>query len=92
MSNTHRLQQIHDSLTQQLHPTFLEVSDDSEQHRGHAGAKTGKGHFTVEIAASEFQDKPLLHCHRLIYQALGSLMETDIHALSIRIRRVAASE
>ncbi|WP_372717687.1 BolA family protein [Immundisolibacter sp.] len=67
-----------------LAPTRLELIDDSHLHAGHAGARQG-GHFTVRIAVPAFAGKRPLECHRLIYGALGELMQTDIHALSIEI-------
>ncbi|MGK2942614.1 MAG: BolA family protein [Immundisolibacter sp.] len=69
-----------------LAPTRLELIDDSHLHAGHAGARQG-GHFTVRIAAPAFAGKRPLECHRLIYGALGELMQTDIHALSIDLLR-----
>lgn len=79
-----RLDKIKEAL-QDLNPTYLEVIDDSALHQGHAGALTGKGHFTVKINSTMLQAKSRIEQHRLVYAALGSLMETDIHALSIQI-------
>lgn len=77
-----RMARIRACLEQALAPTHLELIDDSHQHAGHAGARQG-GHFTVRIAAPGFAGKRHLECHRMIYAALGELMQTDIHALSI---------
>jgi BolA family transcriptional regulator, general stress-responsive regulator len=71
---------------QSLRPSFLEVIDDSARHRGHAGAASGLGHFNVVIQSEAFVGLSPLARHRLIYQALGTLMETDIHALGIQAR------
>jgi BolA family transcriptional regulator, general stress-responsive regulator len=65
-------------------PEALEVQDDSAAHAGHAGARSGKGHFNVLIVAEAFAGKPLLERHRMVYEALGELMHTDIHALSVK--------
>ena len=67
-------------------PRALEVIDESHLHRGHAGAKTGKGHFRVHLVSARFEGLALLARHRLIYEAVGTLMETDVHALSIDAR------
>lgn len=82
--DTPRLARIRAVLTQALAPTRLELIDDSQQHAGHAGARQG-GHFTLRIAAPAFAGKRPLECHRMIYAALGELMQTDIHALSIEL-------
>lgn len=77
-----RMARIRARLAESLAPVRLELIDDSHQHAGHAGARQG-GHFTVRIAAPGFAGKRPLECHRMIYAALGELMQTDIHALSI---------
>ncbi len=69
-----------------LEPTLLEVIDDSARHAGHAGAATGLGHFNVVIEANAFIGLSPIARHRLVYKALGSLLETDIHALGIQAR------
>ena len=77
-----RLTAIRTRLEQQLAPLELEIRDDSAQHRGHAGARGG-GHYSVHILAPAFAALSRLERHRLVYAALGELMQTDIHALSI---------
>lgn len=79
-----RMVRIRARLVESLAPIRLELIDDSHQHAGHAGARQG-GHFTVRIAAPGFAGKRPLECHRMIYAALGELMQTDIHALSIEL-------
>ncbi len=79
-----RMARIRARLAQALAPTRLELIDDSHQHAGHAGARQG-GHFTVRIGAPGFAGKRPLECHRMIYAALGELMQTDIHALSLEL-------
>jgi len=79
-----RMARIRARLAQALAPTRLELIDDSHQHAGHVGARQG-GHFTVRIGAPGFAGKRPLECHRMIYAALGELMQTDIHALSIEL-------
>ncbi|MFT4561511.1 MAG: BolA protein [Gammaproteobacteria bacterium] len=78
-----RIEKIRSALESALSIELLEISDESHHHAGHAGARTGLGHFHVIIAASEFADQPLVRRHRLVYDAVGSLMQSDIHALSI---------
>ena len=81
--NEQRIEQIRACLTDALEPVDLEITDESHKHAGHAGAKSGKGHFHVRIISAQFQGLSLVRRHRLIYTAIGDLMETDIHALSI---------
>lgn len=81
-----RVEKIRAVLVQAFAPAELVIEDESHLHAGHAGAKTGKGHFRVEIVAAAFAGQPPLTRHRVIYEALGSLMDTDIHALSLQAR------
>jgi BolA protein len=80
---TSRPDRIRAALESALHPDFLEIEDESRHHVGHAGAAGGRGHFRVVIVSKAFAALPPLARHRLVYAALGSLMETDVHALSI---------
>jgi BolA protein len=66
-----------------LAPQTLEIIDDSHLHAGHAGAKDGRGHFSVRIISQRFAGTNPLERHRMVYEALGSLMDTDIHALHL---------
>ena len=69
---------------QALEPETLEVVDDSHHHVGHAGAQDGRGHFTVVVVSKRFAGMNTLRRHRLVYEVVGDLMATDIHALSIQ--------
>ncbi len=81
-----RIAAIRARLESQLAPTELEVRDDSHLHAGHAGARDGRGHFSVRIVSRAFEGMAPLARHRAVYAALGELMQTDIHALSIDAR------
>jgi BolA family transcriptional regulator, general stress-responsive regulator len=81
-----RVDAIRAALERALSPSLLEIRDDSHRHAGHAGARDGRGHFHVEIAATAFAGQSPLQRHRAVYAALGELMATDIHALSIDAR------
>ena len=67
-----------------LKPLRLELIDDSAKHAGHAGARSGGGHYRLLIVSAEFSGKSTLARHRLIYDALDELMRSKIHALSIQ--------
>lgn len=82
--NVERVSRIRDRLEKALAPEYLDIQDESRQHAGHAGARDGRGHFACTIVSAAFEGKPSLERHRIVYDALGDLMLTDIHALSIR--------
>lgn len=82
--NPGRVARIRELLTSALTPQSLVVNDDSHKHAGHAGARGGQGHFSVEIVSAAFAGRLPLARHRLVYAALGEMMHTDIHALSIK--------
>jgi BolA protein len=72
-------------LNSALSPTAVELIDDSEQHRGHGGYNpAGESHFTLKIESPGFRGKNRVERQRMIYAALGDLMESRVHALSIR--------
>ncbi|MGV8960403.1 MAG: BolA family protein [Stenotrophomonas sp.] len=79
-----RVERIRAALQQAFAPQRLEVQDDSHRHAGHAGASDGRGHFNVVIVSEAFVGMLPLARHRAVYAALGEMMETDIHALSIK--------
>ncbi len=64
-------------------PTELLVKDQSHLHAGHAGAQEGKGHFEVMIVSEKFAGQSRITRHRMVYDALGSFIDSDIHALKI---------
>jgi BolA protein len=67
-----------------LSPVRLDLRDESAQHAGHAGARPGEStHWQLTIAAEAFRGKSAVARHRMVYEALGDLMKTDIHALRI---------
>jgi BolA family transcriptional regulator, general stress-responsive regulator len=70
-----------------LEPLEIELADESEQHRGHAGYQPGGGtHWRLSIVSPRFAGQPVVARHRMVYQALGSLMQNPIHALAITAR------
>jgi len=83
-----RADEIERRLTTALAPAMLEVIDDSDSHRGHAGhSGAGESHFTVRIEASAFVGKSRIDRQRAVYAALGDLVAPDrVHALVIIAR------
>lgn len=79
-------QQIRDILEKEFSPQILEITNDSEKHRGHSGYDgSGESHFTLTIQSDAFEGKSRVTCHRMIYGALDSLVKQKIHALAINI-------
>jgi BolA protein len=66
-----------------LAPESITIEDESAQHVGHAGAQGGGGHYRLTLVSPRFAGQPLQVRHRLVYEALGPLMRSAIHALSI---------
>ena len=68
-----------------LAPDALEVRDDSHLHAGHAGAREGR-HFSVRLTSARFNGLSRVARHRLVYDALHTLIPQGIHALAIDAR------
>lgn len=66
-----------------LHPQQISIVDESHKHAGHAGARSGGGHYLLQIISPDFTGKNKMNRHRMIYSALAEMMERDIHALTI---------
>ena len=81
-----RIAAIRQRLQEALLPDQLDVIDEGHLHRGHEGAKDGRGHFRIRIVAKAFEGVLPVKRHRLIYEAMGEMMETDIHALAIEAK------
>ena len=84
--STTRQDRLRERLQATLGPTELCIEDQSHRHAGHAGAADGRGHFAVDIVAPSFAGLTTMARHRLVYEAVGDMLKTDIHALSIRAR------
>jgi BolA protein len=69
-----------------LDPVELVVDDDSALHAGHAGARSGGGHYRLRIVSAAFTGKSTMARHRMVYDALSDLMQSEIHALAIDAR------
>ena len=90
IENDDRVSEIERLLSDGLSPSELQVKDQSHLHEGHAGAKEGKGHFEVTIVSDRFSGVSRIARHRMVYDALGAFMDSDIHAL--RINALSPSE
>ena len=79
-----RAEKIEQCLRAAFEPTELRIKDQSHLHAGHAGAESGMGHFDVFVRSNAFEGVRTIKRHQMIYAAVGDMMRTDIHALSIR--------
>jgi BolA protein len=79
-----RITELHRVLTEAFAPEELTIIDESDKHVGHAGARDGRGHFRILLRAHVPGDN-LREQHQAVYAAVGTLLETDIHALSMNI-------
>lgn len=76
-----------------LAPAQLDLLDESAKHAGHAGARPGGNtHWKLTIVSAAFAGKPTIARHRMVYQALGELMQHPIHALEINARAPGESD
>ena len=79
-----RMKLIRESL-EKLRPSYVDIEDEGHLHIGHAGAKSG-GHFKLNIVSESFKDKSTIERHRIIYKCISDLMNTEIHAISIKAK------
>ena len=79
--------EIERQLQARLHPTRLEVLDESAAHAGHAGTngQVFGTHFRIRIASPAFAGKSRVACHRLVYDAMQNFIDQGLHALAIEI-------
>lgn len=70
---------------QPLNPSHIEIEDDSAKHAGHAG-NTGGGHYNLLIVSEQFEGLSLIQRHRLVFEHVDDLMQSQIHALSIKAK------
>jgi BolA protein len=82
--NRNRMTRIRQRIEAELAPESLEIDDESHLHAGHAGARDGRGHYQVIVVSPVFAGKTRIQRHRLVFDAVGDLMETDIHALGVK--------
>ena len=77
-------QAIRQRLTDALAPSRIDLVDQSARHAGHAGSRPqGESHFQLTLVAQAFEGRSRIERQRMVFDALGDLMRTDIHALSI---------
>ena len=81
---------IADKLNAELAPLHLDVIDQSEAHRGHAGAAgRSETHFRVEIVSAAFDGMTRVARERRVHDALRRELDEHVHALSVSARTPA---
>lgn len=79
-----RLERIESRLTEGLAASHVDVEDESHLHAGHVGARSGGGHFRAVVVSERFAGLSRVARQRVVYETLGELMKTEIHAFSMR--------
>ena len=83
MSAESRIERLRAALAVAFPDASVDLVDESHLHAGHAGARSGRGHFRLAITSEAFAGLTPLARHRKVFEALDALMASDIHALSI---------
>ncbi len=72
-------------LRERLAATHVEVTDESQLHAGHAGARPGgRTHFRALVVSERFAGLSRVAAQRLVYEALGDWMNNPVHAFACR--------
>ena len=72
-------------LTEAFQPASLDVVDESDLHKGHAGHRPGgETHFRITIVADAFAGLGRVAIHREVYRVLDAEIAGGVHALAIR--------
>ena len=64
-------------------PLECQLDDESALHAGHAGAASGGGHYRLRLVSAKFEGLNLVARHRLVYDSVRDMMQTEIHAIAI---------
>jgi BolA protein len=80
---TDRLDRIRERLVATFSPLDCQLHDESALHAGHPGAASGGGHYRLRLVSPCFEGQSRIVRHRLVYDCLRDMMQTDIHALAI---------
>lgn len=85
---THLKEKLEKRLVKVFAPYFMEITDESHLHKGHAGARPeGESHFSLTIEASSLEGLTRVQQHQRIYAALDDFFTKEgLHALRITCR------
>ncbi len=77
--------QIKNKLEAAFSPDSLEILDESDKHKGHAGARPeGQTHFRVRIVSAQFEGQNRVMRQRAVNKALADELNGPVHALALR--------
>lgn len=83
---------IEKKLSLKFTPSHLEVLDESEKHRGHAGSRPGgETHFRVRITSPQLDSLSRVAQHRAVMETLDTELKSGVHALAIEVVKTGAS-
>lgn len=78
--------QIEAALRRSFRVETLQVEDESESHRGHAGWRDGgETHFHVALTSGDLAGMSRIARHRAVHAALGPALIARIHALRLTL-------
>jgi len=75
---------MHARLAAEFPGADILIKDQSHLHAGHAGAQDGRGHYDLRIVSDRFSGASRIQRHKMVYDALGDMMQSDIHALRVK--------
>lgn len=82
---------IEKKLSLKFTPSHLEVVDESEKHRGHAGSRPGgETHFRVRITSPLLDSLGRVAQHRAVMETLDTELKSGVHALAIEVVKTGA--
>ena len=81
---TGRVERMHARLAAAFPGADILIKDQSHLHAGHAEAQDGRGHYDLRIVSDRFSGASRIQRHKMVYDALGDMMQSDIHALRIK--------
>jgi BolA family transcriptional regulator, general stress-responsive regulator len=83
---------IDKKLSLKFAPSHLEVIDESEKHRGHAGSRPGgETHFRVRITSPQLDSLGRVAQHRAVMETLDAELKSGVHALAIEVVKSGAT-
>lgn len=78
---------IEQKLNEAFQPDDLQLIDESEQHRGHAGWREGGAtHFRLSMTSAAFAGQNRVARQRAVNRVLSEELSGPVHAFSMELR------